>query len=58
MNQSGGVERLSRPFRGESLCGQLTKLGVDQGQQLAGSLRIALLGGRQDSAGVAHQNGS
>ena len=54
VNEGRGVEALSGLFQGQPARGQPAQLVVDQGQQLAGRLGVALLGGPHDSAGIGH----
>ena len=54
VDEGGGLKRLSGTFVRHLLHRQFAQLVVDQGQQLAGSLRIALLDGAQDSGDVVH----
>jgi hypothetical protein len=55
VNESRGVERLSGRFLGQFMGGQPPQLVVNQGKQLTGCLRVALLDGLQDSLGVGHE---
>ena len=57
MDQGRGVERLARLLLGQLLGRQLAQLVVDQGQELLGGLRVALLDGRQDAGYVVHRRG-
>jgi hypothetical protein len=43
VDQGGGLQRLPRLFLSHLVCGQFAKLGIDQGQKLRGSVRIALV---------------
>jgi hypothetical protein len=54
VDQGRGVERLSRRFMGRVARGQAAVLVVDQRQQLAGGLHIALLGSVQNLGDFAH----
>jgi hypothetical protein len=45
VDQGGGAEGLARLLLGQPLGGELAQLVVDQRQQLAGRLRVALLNG-------------
>jgi hypothetical protein len=55
VDQGGGLERLPRRFPGQLLGGQFAQLVVDQGQELAGGVGIALIDRGQDSANLAHR---
>ena len=55
VDQGGGLERLPRRFPGKLLCGQFAQFVVDQGQELAGGVRVALIDGGQDSGNLAHR---
>ena len=45
VDQGGGVERLARFFVGQLVGRQLAQLLVDQGQELVGRARVALVQG-------------
>ena len=47
MDQGGGLERLTRHFPGQLVRGQAAQLVVDERQQLAGGLGVALRNGVQ-----------
>ena len=55
MNQGGGLKRLPWLLPGHPLGRQLTKLVVDEGEQLLRRLGIALLDRTKDLGDVAHQ---
>ncbi len=56
VNQGGGLECLPRPLVGKPASGQATQLVVDQGQQLGGGVRVALLNRVQEMRDVAHSD--
>jgi hypothetical protein len=56
MDQGGGLERLPRRFPGKLLCGQFAQFVGDQGQELAGRVRIAF-GDRVQDLGELAQDG-
>src|SRR5262249_57815895 len=53
-DQGGGLEGLPRLLLGQLLRRQLAQLVVDQRQELAGGVRVALLDGAQDAGHVGH----
>src|SRR5262249_48627356 len=55
VDQGGGVERLARVFVGQLVRGQGAQLLVDQGQELGGRVRGALLQGGQEVGDVTHE---
>ena len=54
MDEGRGLERLAGLFLSESLGREFTEFLVDQGQELLGGVRIALLDGRQDAGYFGH----
>ena len=54
MDQGRGLERLPRLLAGQFLCGQLAEFVVDQRQELAGGVRVALFDRREDARDVGH----
>jgi hypothetical protein len=54
VNQRGGLKRLAGFLAGHPSGGQFTKLVVDQGQKLAGGVRIAGLDRLEDTGDVSH----
>jgi hypothetical protein len=55
VDQGGGLERRPRRFPGKLVCGQLAQLVVDQGQELAGGVRVAFGDGVQDLGDLVHE---
>src|SRR5262249_25084283 len=54
VNQGRGLKRLAWLLLSEFLGCELAQFVIDQGQQLVGSLRIALLDSRQDARNFVH----
>ena len=54
VDEGGGLEGLPRRLLGQAVGGELAQLVVDQRQQLLGSVRVALLDGRQDVGDITH----
>jgi hypothetical protein len=54
MDQGGGLKRLARLLLGQPLSRQFPKLVVNKGQELIGSLGVALLDGRQNLGDFTH----
>ena len=54
MNQGRRLECLARIFLGQPGRRQLPQLFIDQGQELCGRERVALLDGGQDACDIAH----
>src|SRR5262245_37797554 len=54
VDQRGRLEGVARLLAGQLRGGEAPQLVVDQRQQLAGGLRVALLDGGQDSCDLAH----
>jgi hypothetical protein len=54
VDQGGGLECLARFFLGQTLCGEMAQLVVNQGQELRGGVGIALLDGTKDVGHFAH----
>jgi hypothetical protein len=54
VNQGGGVERLARLLVGQARRGELAQLVVDQREELAGGVGVALLDEAQDVRDFAH----
>src|SRR5262249_21777374 len=55
MDESRRLKSLSWLFLGEFLGGQLAQFIVDQGQELTGGVRVALLDGRQEVGNIVHR---
>ena len=55
MNQGRGLECLARLFLGQLGRRQLPQLVIDQGQELFGGERVALLDRGQDACDIAHR---
>ena len=58
VHQVGRLEALPRGLAGEPLGGQPAQFLVDQGQELLGGPRVALLDRREDVRDVAHRSES
>ena len=54
MDQGGGLKRLTRRHAAQFLDGEVAEFVVDQGQELLGGLRVALLDGREDLRHISH----
>ena len=54
VDEGGGLERLAGPLAGQLLRRQLAQLVIDQRQELAGGVRIAVGDGVQDARDLAH----
>ena len=54
VDQGGGLERLAGLLPGQPPGGELAQLVVDQGQELLGGPRLALLDRREDAGDVVH----
>ena len=55
VHQGGGLEGLAGLLLRELPRGELAELVVDQGQELLGRLRVAVLDGREDARDVVHR---
>ena len=55
MNQRRGPERLAGLLVAQFLFGDPAQFVVDQGQQLVGGLRVAILDGAQKPGDMVHQ---
>ena len=56
MGQRGSVEGLTRFLMRHPCSGESAQFVVDQWQQLLGSVRVALLNGRQDAGDFVHRS--
>ena len=54
VNQGGGLKRLPGSLLGQSMCGQLAELVVDERQELVGRPCVAFLDGRKDAGDLVH----
>jgi len=54
VDQGGGLQRLAGPLLRQLLGGQLPQLVVDQRQELAGGVGVALLDGGEDAGDFTH----
>src|SRR5262249_38902156 len=56
VDQGGGLERLPRLLLGQLLRGELAQFVVDEGQELRGGVRVALLNGGQNAGDIGHDS--
>src|SRR5439155_22390231 len=56
VHQSRRLQGLPRSFLGQFLRCQLAQLLINEGQELAGGVGVALLDGRQDASDLVHGN--
>jgi hypothetical protein len=54
-DQGGGLEHLPGRFPGKLLGGRIAQFVADQGQELAGGVRVAFADGVQDLGDLTHQ---
>ena len=54
MHQRGGLQSLAGGFAGHFGCRQLAQFIIDQGQELVGRLRVAVLKTIQDDGYLVH----